>query len=132
MTICCQGLRQLTINRAICWFDVSEAEQRVRALVIFFGGQHYARHMLTQLLRRRLQVRAGHRCRPRRYGAGQDDRFAYRLRTGTPIYQGGHRFMTAIQLFRRCRGSFGQPGTEQSFVHTGPKNGVPERRKLHI
>ena len=60
------GLRQLTIDRAICWFDVSEAEQRVRALAVFFCSQHHVRHMLTRLLRPQLQTRAGYRCRPRR------------------------------------------------------------------
>jgi hypothetical protein len=40
----------LTIDRAIYWFDVNEAEQRVRILAIFFGGQDHVRHMLTRLL----------------------------------------------------------------------------------
>ena len=44
------GLRHLTIDRAIYWFEVNEAEQRVRILAIFFGGQDHARHMLTWLL----------------------------------------------------------------------------------
>ena len=44
------GLRHLTINRAIYWLDVNEAEQRVRILAIFFGGQDHVRHMLTRLL----------------------------------------------------------------------------------
>ena len=44
------GLQNLTIDRAIYWFDVSEAEQRVRVLAIFFGGQDHIRHMLTRLL----------------------------------------------------------------------------------
>ena len=44
------GLRHLTIDRAIYWFDVNEAEQRVRVLAIFFGGQDHVRHMLTRLL----------------------------------------------------------------------------------
>ena len=44
------GLRHLTINRAIYWFDVNEAERRVRILAIFFGGQNHVRHMLTRLL----------------------------------------------------------------------------------
>ena len=44
------GLRHLTIDRAIYWFDVNEAEQRVRILAIFFGGQDHVRHMLTRLL----------------------------------------------------------------------------------
>ena len=44
------GLRHLTIDRAIYWFDVNEAEQRVRVFAIFFGGQEHVRHMLTRLL----------------------------------------------------------------------------------
>ena len=44
------GLQHLTIDRAIFWFDVNEAEQRVRILAIFFGGQDHIRHMLTRLL----------------------------------------------------------------------------------
>ena len=32
------GLRHKTIDRAVYWFDVNEAEQRVSVLVIFFGG----------------------------------------------------------------------------------------------
>lgn len=44
------GLRHLTIGRAIYWFDVNDAEQRVRVLPIFFGGQDHVRHMLMRLL----------------------------------------------------------------------------------
>ena len=44
------GLRHLTIDRAIYWFEVNETEQRVRLLAIFFGGQDRVRHMLTPLL----------------------------------------------------------------------------------
>ena len=44
------GLRHLTIDRAICWFEVDEAEERVRILAIFFGSQDNIRHMLTRLL----------------------------------------------------------------------------------
>ena len=44
------GLRHLTIDRAIYWFDENETEQRVRVLAIFFGGQDHVRHMLTRLL----------------------------------------------------------------------------------
>jgi toxin ParE1/3/4 len=44
------GLHHVTIDRAIYWFDVNEAEQRVRVLAIFFGGQDHVRHMLTRLL----------------------------------------------------------------------------------
>ena len=46
------GLRHLTIDRAIYWFDVNETEQRVRVLAIFLGGQDHVCHMLTRLLTR--------------------------------------------------------------------------------
>ena len=44
------GLQHLPIDRAIYWFEVDDAEQRVRVLAIFFGGQDHVRHMLTRLL----------------------------------------------------------------------------------
>lgn len=44
------GLRHLTIDRAVYWFDLNGADQRVRILAIFFGGQDHVRHMLTRLL----------------------------------------------------------------------------------
>ena len=44
------GLRHLTINRAIYWFYVNEAEQPVRVLAIFFVSKDHVRHMLTRLL----------------------------------------------------------------------------------
>ena len=45
------GVRYLTIDRAIYWFDVDEAAKKVRILAIFFGGQDHVRHMLVRLLR---------------------------------------------------------------------------------
>jgi len=44
------GLRHLTINRAIYWFEMNEAKQRFRIVAIFFGRQDHIRHMLTRLL----------------------------------------------------------------------------------
>ena len=44
------GLRRLTINRAIYWFDVEEENESVRLLAVFFGGQDYVRHMMARLL----------------------------------------------------------------------------------
>jgi plasmid stabilization system protein ParE len=46
------GVRYLTIDRAIYWFDVDEAARKVRILAIFFGGQDHVRHMLVRLLRK--------------------------------------------------------------------------------
>jgi plasmid stabilization system protein ParE len=45
------GVRYLTIDRAIYWFDVDEPAKRVRILAIFFGGQDHVRQMLIRLLR---------------------------------------------------------------------------------
>lgn len=44
------GLRHVTIDRAIFWFDLDEAERVVRILAVFFGGQDHIRHMLRRLL----------------------------------------------------------------------------------
>ena len=44
------GLRHVAIDLAIYWFQVHEAEERVRVLAIFFGGQDHLRHMLARLL----------------------------------------------------------------------------------
>ena len=43
------GLRHLTIERAIYWFDVDEERRTVRLLAVFFGGQDHRRHMLARL-----------------------------------------------------------------------------------
>lgn len=45
------GVRYLTIDRAIYWFDVDEAARKVRILAIFFGGQDHVHHMLVRMLR---------------------------------------------------------------------------------
>lgn len=44
------GLRHLTINRAIYWFDVEEEHESVRLLAVFFGRQDHVRHMMARLL----------------------------------------------------------------------------------
>ena len=44
------GLRHLSIDRAIYWFDVDEGHETVRVLAVFFGGQDHVRHMLVRLL----------------------------------------------------------------------------------
>jgi len=44
------GLRHLAIDRAIYWFDIDEADETVRVLAVFVGGQDHVRHMLTRLL----------------------------------------------------------------------------------
>lgn len=46
------GVRYLTIDRAMYWFDVDEAAQKIRILAIFFGGQDHVRRMLVRLLRK--------------------------------------------------------------------------------
>ncbi|MDP6343356.1 MAG: type II toxin-antitoxin system RelE/ParE family toxin [Alphaproteobacteria bacterium] len=45
------GLRQVTIDRAVFWFDLDETRRKVRILAIFFGGQDHIRHMLARLLK---------------------------------------------------------------------------------
>lgn len=44
------GLRHLTIDRVVYWFEMNETEQRVLLFVIFFGSQDHFRRMLTLLL----------------------------------------------------------------------------------
>lgn len=44
------GLRQLTIDRAIYWFLVDEAQRQIRILAVFFGAQDHQRRMLVRLL----------------------------------------------------------------------------------
>ncbi|EAQ45271.1 hypothetical protein MED193_00915 [Roseobacter sp. MED193] len=44
------GLRHLTLERAIYWFQVEEKAEIVRVLAIFYGGQDHVRQMLLRLL----------------------------------------------------------------------------------
>lgn len=44
------GLRHVTIDRAIFWFDLDEAVKTVCILAVFFGGQDHMKHMLRRLL----------------------------------------------------------------------------------
>ena len=44
------GVRYVSIDRAIFWFDVDDAAGKVRILAVFFGGQDQVRHMLVRLL----------------------------------------------------------------------------------
>lgn len=44
------GLRHVTLNRAIFYFDVNEASEEIRILAVFFGGQDHLRKMLARLL----------------------------------------------------------------------------------
>ena len=43
------GLRQVTKNRAIFYFDLDEERQVLRVLAIFFGGQDHLRQYLPRL-----------------------------------------------------------------------------------
>lgn len=45
-----EGLRSVTKQRAIFYFDVDDDERRVRVLAVFFGGQEHRRAMLKRLL----------------------------------------------------------------------------------
>lgn len=44
------GLRRVTKNQAIFYFDVVESEKTLRILAVFFGGQDHQRHMLKRLV----------------------------------------------------------------------------------
>lgn len=44
------GLRRVTKERAILYFDTDEDAQVVRVLAVFFGGQDHRRRMLIRLL----------------------------------------------------------------------------------
>jgi plasmid stabilization system protein ParE len=44
------GLRHVTLDRAVIWFDIIEEKDVVRILAVFFGGQDHFRHMLVRLL----------------------------------------------------------------------------------
>ena len=46
------GLRFVTVDRTVFWFDLDEERQAVRVLPVFFGGQDHIRHMLARLLDR--------------------------------------------------------------------------------
>ena len=44
------GLRSVTKDRAIFYFDVDDKRRVVRILAVFFGGQDHQRRMLKRLL----------------------------------------------------------------------------------
>ena len=45
------GLRHLTLERTIYWYQIDEGQQTLRILAIFYGGQDHVRQMLLRLLR---------------------------------------------------------------------------------
>lgn len=45
-----EGVRNITINQAIIWFEIVEDTEKVLILAFFFGGQDHVRHMLKRLL----------------------------------------------------------------------------------
>ncbi len=45
-----QGLRHISIERAIYWFDILEDETLIRILAIFYGGQDHHTKILMRLL----------------------------------------------------------------------------------
>lgn len=45
------GIRSVTKDRAIFYFDVHDDRHLVRILAVFFGGQDHQRRMLRRLLR---------------------------------------------------------------------------------
>lgn len=44
------SVRNITINKAIIWFQLDEAQETVQILAFFFGGQDHMRQMLRRLL----------------------------------------------------------------------------------
>ncbi|CAN7680779.1 type II toxin-antitoxin system RelE/ParE family toxin [Neorhizobium sp. LjRoot104] len=44
-----EGLRHVTKNRAIIYFDVHESRGIVQVIAVFFGGQDHKRHMLKRI-----------------------------------------------------------------------------------
>lgn len=44
------GLRHVTKDKAVFYFDVDDQSEVVRILAVFFGGQDHHRHMLIRLL----------------------------------------------------------------------------------
>ena len=46
------GVRSLTMDRSVLWFEVIEATRTVRILAVFFGSQDHIRHMYGRLLSR--------------------------------------------------------------------------------
>lgn len=46
------GLRQVTKDRAIFYFELDAEAHCLRLLAVFFGGQDHRRHMLRRLLMR--------------------------------------------------------------------------------
>ncbi len=47
------GLRHLTLERAIYWFQLDATLETIRVLAIFYGGRDHIRQMLLRLLRDR-------------------------------------------------------------------------------
>lgn len=46
------GLRHVTKNHAILYFNIDEGEKVVRILAVFIGSQDHRRHMLRRLMSR--------------------------------------------------------------------------------
>lgn len=46
-----RGVRNVTMDRFIVYFDVIEDRKTVRILAVFYGGQDHTRRMLTRMLR---------------------------------------------------------------------------------
>lgn len=44
------GLRNVTLNRAILYFEIDEAQDCVQILAVFFGAQDHTRRMILRLL----------------------------------------------------------------------------------
>ncbi len=47
------GLRYLSIERAVVYFEVEESAETIHVLSVFFGGQDHQRHMIERLIGRK-------------------------------------------------------------------------------
>lgn len=45
-----EGLRRVSKDKVVYYFDVDETQERLRVLAVFFGGQDHQRHMLMKML----------------------------------------------------------------------------------
>lgn len=43
------GIRHVTKNKVVFYFEIGETDQTVHVIAVFFGGQDHQRHILTRL-----------------------------------------------------------------------------------
>ena len=104
------GLRQLTINRAICWFDLSEAEQRARARAIFSAASITSATCWRGFSGHSFKLAPAIGAALADLALNKTARLPLDFLLARRFAKGGHRFITIIQPVRRCPQSFNQPG----------------------